>query len=102
MMGLGFWEILLILLIGLPIGLSPAWFAFTKSKRVRWMLVIGWWAFGFLLAFGNLHRMSDEPLPIVLIGYPIGVIIGGIFWAGVYRVIGWFCVRIWRFFRKRQ
>ena len=75
---------------------------FHKSTRVRWMLAIGWWAFGLLLVFGNFHGMGDPPPPIVLIGYPIGIVIGGIFWAGVYQVIGWFCVRIWRFFRKRK
>ncbi len=99
MLGLGFWETVVIIPM-LLIGLSPAWFAFTKSKRVRWMLVIGWWVVGLLFAFGNLGRMKGHPLPIVLIGYPIGVVIGLILWAGVYKVIGWLCVRIWRFFRK--
>ena len=101
MIELGFGEIL-IMVPCLLIGLSPAWFAFTKSTRVRWMLAIGWWTFGLLLVFGNFHGMDDPPPPIVLIGYPIGIVIGGIFWAGVYQVIGWFCVRIWRFFCKRK
>ena len=75
MVGLDFWEIL-IMLPCLLIGLSPAWFAFTKSTRVRWILAIGWWAFGFLLVYGNPHRMGDSSPPIVLIGYPIGIVIG--------------------------
>ena len=58
---LGFWEILIMVLC-LLIGLSPAWFAFTKSTRVRWMLAIGWWVFGLLLVFGNLHGMGDPLL----------------------------------------
>ncbi len=37
--GLDFWEIL-IMVPCLLIGLSPAWFAFTKSTRVRWMLAL--------------------------------------------------------------
>lgn len=101
MIGLGFSEIL-IMVPCLLIGLSPAWFAFTKSTRVRWMLAIGWWAFGLLLVFGNFHGIGDSPPLIVLIGYPIGIVIGGIFWAGVYQVIRWFCVRLWRLFRKRK
>ena len=101
MIELGFWDTLITVPF-LLIGLSPAWFAFTKSTRVRWMLAIGWWAFGFLFVSGHLHRMGDPSPPIVLIGYPIGIVIGGIFWAGVYQVIGWLCVRVWRFFRKRK
>jgi len=71
---LDFWEIL-IMIPCLLIGLSPAWFAFTKSTRVRWMVGIGWWSFGLLLVFGNFHGIGDSPPPIVLIGYPIGIVI---------------------------
>ena len=99
MVGLDFWEILIVIPC-LLIGLSPAWFAFTKSTRVRWMLALGWWAFGFWLVSRNPHRTGDPLPPIVLIGYPIGIVIGGIFWAGMYQGIGWLCVRIWRCFRK--
>jgi len=98
---LGCWEIL-IMIPCLLIDLSPAWFAFTKSTRVRWMLVIGWWAFGLLLVSWNPHRIGDPPSPIALIGYPIGIVVGGIFWAAIYQAIGWFCVRVWRFFRKSK
>ena len=101
MIGLGFSEII-IMIPCLLIGVSPAWFAFTKSRRVRWMLAIGWWVFGFLLVSGNPHRTGDPPAPIALIGYPIGIVIGGIFWAAIYQVIGWLCVRLWRFFRGRK
>ena len=101
MIELGFWKILIMLLC-LLIGLSPTWFAFTKSTRVRWILAIGWWAFGFLLVYRNSQRMGDPPSSIALIGYPIGIVIGGIFWAGIYQAIGWLCVRIWRFFREKK
>lgn len=71
-----------------------------KSTRVRWILAIGWWAFGFLFVF--TYWMGEPPPPIVLVGYPFGIVIGGVFWAAVYQVIGWFCVRVWRFFRERK
>ena len=101
MIGVGFIEFLIIIIIGLPVVLSPVWFAFTKGKRVRWGLVIGWLIFGFFMALGNLHRMSEDPLPIVLIGYPIGVAVGFIFLAGVYKVIGTLCIRFWRFLKPK-
>ena len=76
------------------------------GKKGQWvlqrMLVIGWWVFGFLFVFGNLHRIGDPLPPIVLISYPIGIVIGGIVWTGVYQGIGWFCVRVWRFFAKES
>ena len=97
MIELGFWKILIMLLC-----LLITWFAFTKSTRVRWMLAIGWWAFGLLLVYRNPQRMGDPPSSIALIGYPIGMVIGGIFWAAIYQAIGWLCVRVWRFFREKK
>lgn len=76
---------------------SWVWFAFTKSKRVRWLLVSGWWILGVLSA---IVRPSDEPLLINIIAYPLGVVIGCLFWAFVFRGLRWIGVRLWRILKK--
>ena len=61
MIELDFWDTLITVPF-LLIGLSPAWFAFTKSTRVRWMLAIGWWAFGFLFVYCPKVLAAYTPL----------------------------------------
>ena len=86
------WPVLAVLIA------SWCWFAFTKSKRVRWWLVSGWWILGVLNA---IARSSDEPFLINIIGYPLGVVIGCLFLAFVFRGLGWIGIRVWRFLKPK-
>ena len=87
------WPAMLVVLIG-----SWIWFAFTKSKRVRWLLVSAWWMLGMLSA---ISRPSDEPFLINIIAYPLGVVLASLFWAFVFQGIGWIGVRAWRFLKPK-
>ena len=88
----------LFLILGVGLIGSWGWFAFTKSKRVRWWLVFGWWIFGVL---GAISRPSDAPFLIKIIGYPLGGVLGCLFWTFVFRGIGWIGIRVWRFFKPK-
>ena len=80
------WAMLVVIMA------SWVWFAFTKSKRVRWLLVSGWWIFGVLSA---ILRTSDGPFLIHIIAYPLGVVLASLCWAFVFRGLGWIGIRLW-------
>ena len=69
---------------------------FHEAQACALVVGFGWWILGVLAALANMQRL-DEPLLLVLIAYPIGVVVGCLFWAFVFRGIGWLCVRGWRF-----
>ena len=43
-------DILIILLVVIPLAITPSWFVVTKSRRIRWALIGLWCAIGFVLA----------------------------------------------------
>ena len=47
---LGEVETLIMMLVGVPVVLSPLWFTLTRSKRVRCVLFSVWCVTGVILA----------------------------------------------------
>ena len=78
---------------------SGVWFAFTKSKRVRWLLASGWFILGLLAGIG-IPRDSDAfflfGFIVRIIVVPLLVVLVFVFYAFVFQGLGWIAVRAWR------
>ncbi len=78
------YEQITIILVGVPLVLSPIWFAFTRSKRVRWGCLLIWSVVGGVVSI-KAFELNVDKYKGMFIGLPIGCL----FWASIYWGVGW-------------